>query len=62
MDTGLQEHLDEIEDKVDLVLDGIAKLVGGMVEGEVLTVDDIESWKQRCRVRAAARRGRRRRT
>lgn len=62
MDTRLQEHLDGIEAKVDLVLEGIGKLADGMLEGEELAIDDIESWKQRCRARAAARSGRRRKT
>jgi len=62
MDTRLQEHLEGIEAKVDLALEGIEKLANGIIEGEELTIDDIEPWKQRCRARAAQRRRRRRKT
>jgi hypothetical protein len=52
--------IDAIEDKVDLALEILEKISMGMVEGSELAADDIEDWKQRCRARAAARRGRRR--
>jgi len=53
-------NVEAIEDKVDLALELLEKMANGMLEGEELIADDIEAWKQRCRARAAARRGRRR--
>lgn len=53
-------NLSAIEDKVDAALEILEKMAEGMTEGTVLESNDIESWKQRCRARAAARSSRRR--
>ncbi|MCP4878324.1 MAG: hypothetical protein GY896_22960 [Gammaproteobacteria bacterium] len=61
MDKRLEDEIIEVKDKLDSVLELLAKLAEHITEGEQLAVDDIEAWKQRCRERASARRARRRR-
>lgn len=55
-----REELATLDDKIDLALEILVKMAEGEVGSIELRQDDIEGWKQRCRVRAADKKRRRR--